>query len=230
MPPTLVPEDPLEWRPQEPLVTRVPVPIRDPVVEPLWSGERVLAHVRRPGPGAAGVRLIDSAGVDLAPFDTEVAAAIAEATLAESAILDGVLTSEANRGGVGAAVVPEARRPGASALLGAVAGAPGIMVTRRGNADPGMVEAFVAFDLLHVDGQPLLDVPLLERHRLLESVLAQGPLVRVSVLCHPPVDPWVATWQASGLRGGMLKAANGRYVPGDRTPEWRTVTRIAGRR
>ena len=76
----------------------------------------------------------------------------------------------------------------------------------------------------------LLDVPLLERHRLLESVLAQGPLVRVSVLCRPPIDPWVATWQASGLRGGMLKAANGRYLPGDRSPEWRAVTKLASKR
>ncbi len=88
----------------------------------------------------------------------------------------------------------------------------------------------MAFDLLRVDGQSLLDLPLLERHRLLESVIPEGPLVRVSIVCRPPIDPWIATWQASGLRGGMLKAANGRYLPGDRTPEWREVTRIATRR
>jgi ATP-dependent DNA ligase len=225
-----LPDDPLDWRPQEPLVTRVSVPIRDPVVEPLWSGERLLVHVDRRDAVSARVRMIDRGGIDLAPFDAEVATAIGEATLAEDAILDGVLTSQATRGGVGTAVVPEARRPTASALLGSAAGEPGIAVTRRGSVDTDTQEAFVAFDLLHVDGESLLDVPLLERHRLLESVLLQGSLVRVSVLCRPPVDPWVATWQASGLRGGMLKAANGRYVPGDRSPEWRAVTRIASRR
>jgi ATP-dependent DNA ligase len=120
-------------------------------------------------------------------------------------------------------------------LLGSLAGDPGITVTRRGGeeaegTDSERAEAFVAFDLLRVDGQDLLDVPLLERHRLLESVLALGPMVRVSILCRPPIDPWIATWQASGLRGGMLKASNGRYLPGDRTPEWRAVTRIATRR
>ena len=28
-----IPDDPLDWRPQEPLVTRTPVTIRDPIVE-----------------------------------------------------------------------------------------------------------------------------------------------------------------------------------------------------
>ncbi len=230
MPTPTVPDDPLDWRPQEPLVTRTPVTIRDPIVEPLWTGERVLVHVDHPDAGAARVRMIDRYGIDLAPVDADVARAIGEATLADDAILDGVLTAQASRDGVGTAIVPEAHRPTASSLLGSIAGEPGITVTRRGTDEPEGAEAFVAFDLLRVDGQSLLDVPLLERHRLLESVVGQGPLVRVSVLCRPPVDPWVATWQASGLRGGMLKAANGRYLPGDRTPEWRALTRIATRR
>jgi ATP-dependent DNA ligase len=227
-----VPDDPIEWRPQEPLLTRFPVTIADPVIEPLWSGERVLVHIDRPDGDALRVRMIDRLGIDLAPFDTDVATAIADAMLAGDAVLDGVVTSQATRGGVGTAIVPEAHRPAASAILGSLAGEPGVTVQRRSDADPDadVAEAFVAFDLLRVDGQELLDVPLLERHRLLESVLAQGPLVRVSVLCRPPIDPWVATWQASGLRGGMLKAANGRYLPGDRSPEWRAVTKLASKR
>jgi ATP-dependent DNA ligase len=204
--------------------------IRDPVIEPLWSGERVLVHVDHPDSGGVRVRVIDRFGIDLAPVDADVATAIGEATLAGDAIIDGVLTAQATRGGVGTAIVPEAHRPRSSAILGSLAGEPGIAVTRRGADEPEATEAFVAFDLLRVDGQMLLDVPLLERHRLLESVVSAGPLVRVSVLCRPPIDPWVATWQASGLRGGMLKTANGRYLPGDRTPEWRAVTKIATRR
>jgi ATP-dependent DNA ligase len=230
MPRPSVPDDPLEWRPQEPLVTRTLVTIKDPVIEPLWSGERVLVHVDHPAQGAARVRMIDRFGVDLAPVDADIAAAIGEAALADDAILDGILTAQASGGGVGTAVVAEAHRPTASSLLGSLAGDPGITVTRRGRDETEGTEAFVAFDLLRVDGQVLLDVPLLERHRLLESVVSPGPMVRASVLCRPPIDPWIATWQASGLRGGMLKASNGRYLPGDRTPEWRAVTRIATRR
>lgn len=230
MPLLPIPDDPLDWRPQEPLLTRVPVRIADPIVEPLWTGERVLVHVDRPEAGGTRVRMIDRYGIDLAPVDADVAAAVAAATLADDLVLDGVLTSEATRGGVGTAIVPEARTTLVSSLLGSAAGEPGITVASRGAPDPDGPEALVAFDLLRVDGESLLEVPLLERHRLLESVLEQTSQVRVSVLCRPPVDPWIATWQASGLRGGMLKAANGRYVPGDRTPEWRAVTRIAARR
>ncbi|MFN8517900.1 MAG: hypothetical protein U0667_00605 [Chloroflexota bacterium] len=225
-----IPDDPLEWRPQLPLVTRVPVRIADPIVEPLWTGERVLAHVDRPTGDPPRVRLIDRFGIDLAPVDADVATAVGAATLAQDAVLDGVLTGEATRDGVGTAIVPEAHRPLASVLLGSAGGEPGVTVSRRADGPADGAEAFVAVDLLRLDGQSLLEVPLLERRRLLESVLAQGPLVRVSVLCRPPIDPWVATWQASGLRGGMLKAANGRYVPGDRTPEWREVTKLASRR
>jgi ATP-dependent DNA ligase len=199
-------------------------------VEPLWTGERVLVHVDRRSGDAPRVRMIDRYGIDLAPVDADVAEAVGAATLAEDAVLDGVLTSEATRDGVGTAIVPQAHRPLASMLVGSAGGDPGVTVSRPADGPGDGPEAFVAVDLLRLDGQTLLEVPLLERRRLLESVLTQGPLVRVSILCRPPIDPWVATWQASGLRGGMLKAANGRYVPGDRTPEWREVTKLASRR
>ena len=75
----------------------------------------------------------------------------------------------------------------------------------------------------------MLDVPLLERKRLLESLIAPGPLVRTSPMVRPPVDSWIATWKSVGLRGGILKAANSRYRPGAETVEWREVERLAGR-
>ena len=90
----------------------------------------------------------------------------------------------------------------------------------------GVVDGFIAVDLLRVDGTSLLDVPLLERKRLLESVVAPGPLVRTSTHVRPPIDSWIATWKSLGLRGGILKAANSRYVPGDRHIEWRLVERL----
>ena len=142
-------------------------------------------------------------------------------------MLDGVLTSQATRGGTGTAIIPEAKLSVMDTLMSRDTG----LAVRGPAPDETLpVEAFVAVDLLRLDGQSLLDVPLLERKRLLESILEQGQLVRVSVVCRPPVDHWVASWQSAGLRGGMMKSANGRYIPGDRTPEWRTLTRIASRR
>ena len=106
----------------------------------------------------------------------------------------------------------------------------GIEVERPGEAPRDAVIAFVALDLLQVDGQSLFEVPLLERKRLLESLVAQSERVRVSVHTRPPVDPWVASWKGAGFRGVMLKAANGRYSPGGYADDWTTITRIHQRR
>jgi bifunctional non-homologous end joining protein LigD len=230
MAPPRTPDDPLDWRPQEPLVTRVAVTIRDPIVEPLWSGTRVLVHVDTRGDAEGHgptVRVIERSGLELTIEEPGLAASLGAAVLARDVVMDGILTTQATRGTAGMAIVPEARL---SVMDTMFSRNPGIEIRRPGTGDVLPEEAFVAVDLLRVDGQSLLDVPLLERKRLLESVIEQGPLVRVSVFCRPPVDPWVASWQSAGLRGAMMKSANGRYIPGDRTPEWRTLTRVAARR
>jgi ATP-dependent DNA ligase len=217
------PQDPLLWRPMSPAVTRKPPEINDPLVEPLWSGTRVMVHL---GEGEPRIRLIDGFGVDLADQVPDLAALVAGAVDAQDAVIDAVLTSEATRGGVGAAMIAE---PKVSLTSMVMRHDPGVEVVRRDpNEDP--VEGFVALDLLRLEGESLLDLPLLERKRLLESVVVQSDQVRVSVHARPPVDAWVGTWQGAGLRGAMLKAANSRYIPGGRTYEWRTVTRVASRR
>ena len=83
--------------------------------------------------------------------------------------------------------------------------------------------AFVAVDLLRVDGQDLLGVPLLERKRLLEGVVRPSTLVRVSPFTRPPLSQWLATWKASGFSGAILKAANGPYEPGSVARDWAYV-------
>ena len=100
----------------------------------------------------------------------------------------------------------------------------GAIVEAAAEAEP--LDGFIAVDLLWLDGTSLLDVPLLERKRLLESVIVPGRLVRVSSHVRPPIDSWIATWKGMGLRGGMLKAANSRYHPNDDTIEWRSVERL----
>ena len=98
------------------------------------------------------------------------------------------------------------------------------VVPRGALSDPEQdQEGFIAFDLLRVDGTSLLDVPLLERKRLLESVIEPSELVRVSVHVRPPLDTWITTWKSLGLRGAILKAANSHYRPGSDSIEWRLV-------
>jgi ATP-dependent DNA ligase len=223
--PAPVPADPLEWRPQRVLETRRPVEIRDPLVEPLWSGTRAIAHVKLAG-ASPEVRLLDAFGVDIAPEEPRLATALGEAVAADEVVLDVILTDQATKGGLGAAIIAESRTSMMSLLTSREVG---VEIQRRGEPEESE-DAVVALDLLRLDGDSLLDVPLLERKRLLESVIQQSEVVRVSVHARPPVDPWVATWKSAGLRGAILKAANSRYIPGSFSDQWREVTRVAGRR
>lgn len=204
--------------------------VRDPIVEPLWSGVRVLAHVTSEvdGTSPASVALIEEMGADVAPELPALAAAITASVMTIDAVIDGVISRQVGLDGVGAAPIPE------------MASRPGMFMRNRADMDVvarGAItelstapDGFIAFDLLRVDGTLLLDVPLLERKRLLESVINPGPLVRISPHVRPPIESWIATWKAMGLRGGILKAANSRYVPGQDSIEWRIVEQLGRRR
>jgi bifunctional non-homologous end joining protein LigD len=80
--------------------------------------------------------------------------------------------------------------------------------------------SFVATDLLWLDDTSLLDVPLLERRRLLESVVEESDVVRVGAFIRPPIASWVGSWRAQGFTGLTYKAANSRYRSGEANPEW----------
>lgn len=225
-----IPDDPRDWEPMRPYRGRRMFDVLDPILEPFWSGVRVIAHVASTaaGDGAADVALIEDLGADVAGELPGLREAVGRSVIALDAVIDGVITRQIDLDGVGAAAIPEMRsRPGMLMRSSAA-----LEVVPRGDATglEGARDGFIAFDLLRVDGTSLLDVPLLERKRLLESVISSGDLVRTSVHVRPPIDSWIATWQAMGLRGGILKAANSRYVPGERTVEWRVVEDIGRRR
>jgi ATP-dependent DNA ligase len=74
--------------------------------------------------------------------------------------------------------------------------------------------------LLWLDDQPLLDVPLLERKRILESVLDESKLVRRGIYIRQPIDTWVGSWRSFGFNRMAFKAANSRYLPGQPNPDW----------
>jgi bifunctional non-homologous end joining protein LigD len=85
--------------------------------------------------------------------------------------------------------------------------------------EPYERQAFVASDLLELDGQPLLDVPFQERHRLLESVLEEGLQVRVDPVVKQPVAGWLAGWRRLGFSHVLARHQNARYHPGERSDD-----------
>jgi ATP-dependent DNA ligase len=96
-------------------------------------------------------------------------------------------------------------------------------------AMPEETEAgFVAIDLLELDEESLLDVPLLERKRLLESALAESTNVRRTPIVRAPAATWYSQWRVVGFSEMAIKAANGRYTPGVVSRDW-VIARIPKR-
>jgi hypothetical protein len=204
-----------------------PARVLDPLIEPLWTGVRALAAIC--GDEAL---LADEAG---APIDgqPDVGVALAEAARAGQLIVDGFLTKLAARDGSGVFVAMD-DLPSASAMV--VRPLLGVRPTRAQDAIKEMEAAraartfgpddtvtFVAIDLLRLDDESLLDVPLLERRRLLESVLDESDLVRRGIFVRPPIDAWIGSWRALGFAGISYRSANSRYRPGQVTEEWVTT-------
>ena len=215
-----------DWRPQR-FGRGAARHISDPVIEPLWSGLRVLASIEA---GAAELRDGDGQ-LQRRPA---IAASIARSLQAESAVLDGYLTIDAAQSGVGIYATPpiSAPSPGEMARQMVLGGRNrrGELVdsleARAATEDreiPSEGVVFVAVDLLMLDGDPLLDVPLLERKRLLDAVVVPHELVRLGIHVRPPVDPWLATWRNVGFRQLAYKEANGRYRPGESNDGWATA-------
>jgi hypothetical protein len=95
--------------------------------------------------------------------------------------------------------------------------------TVREALERGERHAFVATDLLWLDGQSLADVPLLERRRILEGVLTESFLVRLSAFVRPSAVLTLVTWGSLGFRDLSYRAANSRYLAGREQPDWAIV-------
>lgn len=223
----VIPADPLEWRPQRVKHGRFVPQIVDPLVEPLWSGTRVIVHYHESDQHDqwGDIEVRDQFGDDATPDAPIALDFLRRSVLATDAVIDGIITTQATGGGEGLAVVLSGRTKPIQRLF---IGGPASDVTfeppkhGRHEGEP----AFVALDLLSVEGEPLFDVPLLERKRLLEGTIAESELVRLSPVVRPPLRQWFATWRSAGFKGLILKSSNSHYQPGSDSPQWATVERM----
>ena len=183
--------------PQRPRYAREKAEPSGHILEPEWKGVRALVRVGHNGP-----RFIGYEGPVDGPRD--LYEAIVADTRSNTATLDGVMVD---------GFVDEAE----------------LEMDAQGNAltrNPGGRRIFAAFDLLEVDGDSLLEVPLLERRRHLEGVLTPSLNVRLTPYVSRSLRSWRDTLAAQGFRRVVLKNWNSVYAPGRENNDWLVVEKI----
>lgn len=168
--------------------------------EPWWGGERALLSIGpAESPGRGEVRIVDADGTDRTAALPELAGT-AVRVAARSAILDGELV-----------VVDASGRADVAALAERLGGGSGRPV------------AFLAFDLLHLDGRSLLGQPLHRRRATLRRILRPGDeVVAVPAIASEGLALFAAIVE-QGLAGMMARQRDGPYLPGIRSRLWRFV-------
>ena len=167
------------------------------ILEPAWAGTRALGRFGHGDPHFVGYD-----GVLEGP--RELYDAIVAVTRCETAVLDGVLVDDWKDES-------------------------DLEMDDSGNAytrQLGGRQIFAAFDLLEVDGEALLDIPLLERKRHLEGVLTPSQNVRLTPFVTRALRTWHDTLVAQGFRRAVLKNWNSSYAPGKTNDDWLLVEKL----
>jgi len=97
-------------------------------------------------------------------------------------------------------------------------GRPSFSAMQQGK--PGTPIVYYVFDLLEVEGEPIIDLPLEERRKRLEKLLdKRTKTVRFSESFEDG-EALLAAAEKQGLEGIMAKRLGSRYLPGKRTRDW----------
>jgi bifunctional non-homologous end joining protein LigD len=192
-----LPHLPQDLRPMLPRPAPEPFDSADHLFEPSWGGERALAFVEAADRGP--LRLLDGHGRDLAALLPELADLPARVQ-ARSAVIDGEL------------VVVDAGGRADPAALGA---------RLRGEAGPDV--AYLVFDVLVLDGRPLLGEPLWRRRDALRHALTPGETVVAVPSIVGEGRALHAAARAQGIGAVMARVRTSPYLPGVRSRLWRLV-------
>jgi bifunctional non-homologous end joining protein LigD len=197
--PTL-PNLPVTLRPMLPRPLPEPFDSTAHLFEPSWGGLRALAFVGpAESPGAGDVRVIDGDGRDLTTALPELAG-LAVRVDGRSAVLDGELV----------VVDPDGLADDAE-------------LERRLAGGRGRPVAFLAFDLLHLDGRSLLSAPLDRRRQALRRVLRPGDeVVAVPAIAGEGRALYDAA-ATQGIAGVMARQRSSPYLSGVQSRLWRYI-------
>lgn len=158
-----------------------------------WDGYRTIAHV-----ADGRVRLQSTAGHDVTGRWPEFSG-LAGAVNARSAILDGELV-----------VFDDDGRPR-------------FELAQRSGVGSDRQAVIQFFDVLQVDGNDTIDLPYLDRRRLLEQLVEPGDNWTVPSFRIGDGAALVAATAEQGLEGVIAKRIDSRYRPGTRTRDWRKI-------
>lgn len=164
-----------------------------------WDGMRLLVHV-----DGDRVRLTSANGRDATASYPELAG-IGAALGVSSAVLDGEVVAFDDRG-----------RPDFGRLQQRMHVSNPRQAAEKAREVPVVL---ALFDLLEIDGRALIDVPLSDRRRLLETLVPPGPHWQVPAV-HDDGEALLAAAAERDLEGLIAKKRVSRYVPGGRTREW----------
>jgi bifunctional non-homologous end joining protein LigD len=169
----------------------VPVNLTDWAIEPKWDGWRCLARIDQ-----HSVRLTSRWRRDISPNFPKLRDVPSELG-GRQALLDGEVV---------------ALRPDGSQDFHALA---------RGRRNASARVAFMAFDVLHLDGENLIDAPYVERRRTLERLgLKQGAWLTTPSLRNDAGAALYSFTLHHGWEGIVAKRLDSLYRPAARNGAW----------
>ncbi|HEV2773187.1 MAG TPA: non-homologous end-joining DNA ligase [Thermoleophilaceae bacterium] len=86
--------------------------------------------------------------------------------------------------------------------------------------------AYMAFDLLHLDGRSTLDLPYAERRELLEALAVEGPHWQTPAYHAGDGRALLEASRAQGLEGIVAKRLESGYEPGRRSGAWLKIKNV----
>ena len=108
------------------------------------------------------------------------------------------------------------------------------LIQRRQNTNPGEIRymsgkfpaTYIIFDILEKDGEELLDIPLMERKKILKNSVNDGKFVVLSIFVEETGVDYYRAALEKGLEGIMAKKKQSSYEPGKRSNNWLKIKQV----
>jgi len=190
------------------LATGVPRDDENWAHEIKWDGIRAIAYCE-----TGRLRLESRTLRDITSTYPELRAVAAELGSTE-AVLDGEIVA-----------FDEDSKPSFERLQGRMNLASEAAVRRRMGDCP---VTFLVFDLLHLDGRSLMELPYTKRRERLEDLSLDGPNWQTPSYHRGDGESLLNLTRQRGLEGLVAKRLDSRYLPGRRTHAWLKVKNLMG--